>query len=327
MEGKRVLDYAEGFSSYMQSATSLSPRTRTMYAYEVTLFARNIENPLLDDLSPQTLLAWNQMLYNAGAAANTMGTKQNALRRFLSYLEEFPDNKEAGEHAGQLLKVAKRLTTPTDREPPRKPYALDEGQVTKMLDVAGKALGGRGARDRAIIHVLWATGLRCAELAKLRLDHLDLPERIASITGKGDKVRTVVFDAACQSDLATWLEVRAICKIQPGVDNVFISVSGRPLLTTDLSRTVREIAKAAGLRKDVWTHIFRHSRITALLERGMALQNVATFAGHSNVQTTMHYFHQDPTKLRDEYDRVTKSRRRGPPARAVEQVESDDDPE
>ena len=87
MEGKRVLDYAEGFSSYMQSATSLSPRTRTMYAYEVTLFARNIENPLLDDLSPQTLLAWNQMLYNAGAAANTMGTKQNALRRFLSYLE------------------------------------------------------------------------------------------------------------------------------------------------------------------------------------------------------------------------------------------------
>ena len=321
MEGKRILDFSDGFASYMQSATKLSPGTRTLYSYELGLFARNVGNLLLEDLSPQTLLEWNQMLYDAGAAVNTMAKKQNALRRFLSYLEEFPENKGAGDHAGQLLKVAKRLTTPTDRESPRKPFALDEGQVTKMLDTAGKALGGRGPRDRAIIHLLWAAGLRCAELANLRLDGLDLPERMAKITGKGNKVRIVVFDAACQADLAKWLEVRAICKIQPGVDNVFISVSGRPLLTTDLSRTIRETAKAAGLRKDVWTHVFRHTAITRLLDRGMTLQNVATFAGHSNVQTTMRYFHQDPTKLRDEYDKATKSRRRGPTTRAVEQAE------
>ena len=327
MEGKRVLDYADDFAAYMESATKLSPRTRTVYRYELKLFARNVSNPFFDDLSPQTLLAWNQMLYDAGAAANTMGTKQNALRRFLSYLEEFPENKEAGELAGQLLKVAKRLNTPTDREPPRKPFALDEGQVTKMLDAAGRAFGGRGPRDRAIIHVFWATGLRCAELANLRLDALDLPERIANITGKGNKVRTVVFDAACQADLAKWLEVRAVCKIQPGVDNLFISVSGRPLLTTDLSRTIRETAKAAGLRKEVWTHIFRHSALTRLLNKGMPLQNVAAFAGHSNVQTTMRYFHQDPTKLRDEYDRVTKPRIRRPVARAVDEADAHDNSE
>ena len=322
MESKRVLDYLDDFAAFMQSSTHLAPRTRQLYSLELRLFARAVENPLLDDLTPHTLLVWNQMLYDAGAAANTMAGKHNALRRFLSYLEEFPENKEAGELAGQLLKVAKRLNTPTDREPPRKPFALDEGQVTKMLDAAGRAFGGRGPRDRAIIHVFWATGLRCAELADLRLDGLDLPERIANITGKGNKVRTVVFDAACQADLAKWLEVRAVCKIQPGVDNLFISVSGRPLLTTDLSRTIRETAKAAGLRKEVWPHIFRHSALTRLLDKGMALQNVASFAGHSNVQTTMRYFHQDPTKLRDEYDRVTKPRRRRPAAGAVDEPDA-----
>jgi site-specific recombinase XerD len=324
MADKRLLDYVPGYAAYMQSTTKLAPRTRTIYTYEVTLFAQNVGNPLLADLSPQMLLAWNQMLYDAGADVNTMGTKQNAVRRFLSYLEEFPENKEAGDHAAQLLKVAKRLNTPKDREPRRKPFALDEEQVRKMLDTAGKAIGGRGARDRAIIHLLWATGLRCAELADVRLHELELPERIGNIRGKGSKVRTVVFDAACQADLAKWLEVRAICKVQPGVDNVFISVSGRPLMTCDISRTVRDTAKAAGLRKEVWTHVFRHSRITSLLNRGMALQNVAVFAGHSNVQTTMKYFHQDPTKLRDEYDRVTRGRRKGATARPPQADEEGD---
>ena len=310
MADKRLLDYADSFAAYMQSATPLSPRTRKMYIYELGLFARNTENPLLEDLSPQILLAWNQMLYDAGAAANTMAGKQNALRRFLSYLEEFPEDKEAGDHAAQLLKVAKRLTTPTDREPPRKPFALDEGQVTKMLDTAGRAIGGKGPRDRAIIHLFWATGLRCAELADVRLHELEIPERLGNIRGKGAKVRTVVFDAACQADLAKWLEVRAICKVQPGVDTVFISVSGQPLDVSSISKIIRETAKAAGLRKEVWTHVFRHSAITRLLERGMALQDVATFAGHSNIQTTLKYFHQDPGRLKDAYDKVTKPRRK-----------------
>ena len=324
MAGKRVLDYADGFASYMQSATKLSPRTRQLYTQELRLFARGVENPLLDELSPQILLDWNQMLYGAGAAANTMGTKHNALRRFLSYLEEFPEDEKAGLHAGRLLRVAKKLNTPTDREPPRTPFVLEEEQIRKMLDAAGKAIGGRGIRDRAIIHVFWATGLRCAELANLRLDALALSDRIAEVTGKGNKTRTVVFDAACQADLSKWLEARAHWPMQSGVDHVFVTVRGRPLHQTDISRTIRTVAKAAGLRKEVWTHVFRHTSITTLLRRGMALQDVATFHGHANVRTTMRYYHQDPTQLRDAYDKATRPGRKGPPARRVQETELDE---
>lgn len=315
MAGKRVLDYAEGFEAYLQSATRLAPHTRYLYARELRLFARGVENPLLADLSPQMLLAWNQMLYDAGAAVNTLDAKHNALRRFLLYLEEFADDQEMGDHAARLLKVARRFNTPRDREPPRQPFALSEEQVGKMLEAASRAVGGRGPRDRAIIHLLWATGIRCSELSNLRLDALALPERIATVTGKGNKVRTVVFDADCQEALARWLEVRAVCRVQPGVDHLFISAFGRPLQSGEISRTVRETAQAAGLRNEVWTHVFRHSRLTSLLNRGMALQDVATFAGHANVQTTMKYFHQSSGRLRDEYDKAMApkaSRRRSP---------------
>lgn len=329
MVGKRILDYADSFAGYMESANvrsrrNLSPRTRQLYSQELVLFARNVDNPLLEDLSPETLLKWNQMLNDAGAAVNTMGAKHNALRHFLSYLEAFPEDKEAEDHARRLLRTATQLGTPTDREPPRKPFVLEEEQVIKMLEAAGKARGGRGVRDRAIIHVLWATGLRCAELADLRLDDLGLSERMANVTGKGSKTRLVVFDAACQADLGKWLEVRAHNRIQSGVDHVFVTVRGRPLSTNDISRTIRAVAKAAGLRKDVWTHVFRHSSITTLLRRGMPLQDVAIFHGHGNVQTTMRYYHQDVTQLRDVYDRATKPRRRGPPARAVEETVLDE---
>mgnify|MGYP001580778694 FL=1 len=181
MEDKRILDFADSFSSYMQSGTNLSERTRRTYAYELTLFARNLENPVLTDLSPQTLLQWNQMLYDAGAAANTINSKHSALKKFLDYLEEFPEDEKGGEHAGRLLRSLKRLQTPRDREPPRKPFSLNEEQVAKMLEAAGARLG-RGPRDRAMVHLLWAAGLRRAELGNLLLDDLDITGRLATVT-------------------------------------------------------------------------------------------------------------------------------------------------
>jgi integrase/recombinase XerC len=324
---KRLLDYASGFAAYMQSGTNLSERTRQLYAYELTLFARNVENPLLTELSPQTLLQWNQMLYDAGAAVNTISSKHSAVKKFLDYLEEFPEDKETGEHAGRLLRSLKRLHTPRDREPPRKPFSLDEGQVSKMLQAAGARLG-RGPRDRAMVHLLWAAGIRRAELRDLLLDDLDMSERLATVTGKGAKTRTIVYDADCKEDLVKWLELRLYWRVPTDEQHVFVSVQGGPLALNYIGEMVREIAKEAGLRKEVWTHLFRHTRVTALLNKGMALQEVASFVGHTNVQTTMGYYHQDTGRLKDSYDRAMKPKRtKGAPAHTTEEPTPDDDPE
>ena len=305
MEGKRILDYADGFAAYMQSGTNLSPRTRQLYSYELVLFARHMENGLLTDLSPQTLLLWNKMLYDAGAAVATIDIKHSALKKFLDYLEEFEDS----EHAGRLLRSLKRLHIPRDRQPPRQPFSLSEEQVSKMLEAAGAHLG-RGPRDRAMIHLRWAAGMRRAELRNLLLDDLDITERLATVTGKGSKTRTVVYDPLCKDDLVKWLDLRIDWRVRTDEQHFFVTVQGGPLHLNYISEIVSTVAKEAGLRKDVWTHLFRHSRITELLQKGMTLPEVATFVGHDNVQTTMGYYHQDTTKLKASYDRATSPQRK-----------------
>ena len=327
MVDKRIMDYAASFSAYMRSGTNLSPRSRELYSDEFRLFAQNVENPFLADLTPQTLLQWNQMLYDAGAAVATMDIKRKAVKKFLDYLEEFEDS----EHAGKLLRSLKRLHAPRDREPPRKPFSLTEEQVAKMLEAAGARLG-TGPRDRAIVHLLWATGMRRAELGNLLLDDLDITARLATATGKGSngkgsKTRTVVYDALCKADLVKWLELRLYWRVRTDEQHVFVSAKGGPLNLAYICELIRTVAQEAGLRKEVWTHLFRHSRITALLNKGMALQDVATFAGHTKIQTTLGYFHQSPGQLKKEYDKATTPRQKGTPARTVGETEAGDESE
>lgn len=311
-EGKRLLDYAASFSSYMQSGTNLSPRTREVYSYELNLFARKMGNPLINDLSSQTLLQWNQMLYDAGAATATMDLKHNALRRFFDFMEQFAATEEAGNHAGRLLRSLKRLQTPKGRKSSRTPFSLNEEQGSKMIEAAGRRLG-IGPRDRAIVHLFWAAGIRRAELRDLVLDDLDITERLATVTGKGSKTRNIVYDSACQEDLVNWLDVRLHWPVRPEEQHVFVSVKGGPLHLNYISDIIRNTAKEAGLRKDVWTHIFRHSSVTRMADRGENVFEVAAFHGHENINTTKGYYHPDVKRLKAMYDRGTtgKKRRQG----------------
>jgi len=100
---------------------------------------------------------------------------------------------------------------------------------------------------------------------------------------------------------------------KPGVDNVFISARGRQLNVETVGNIVKETAEKAGLRKEVWTHIFRHSRITRLLEnKRMSIQDVGKLVGHVNPATTQRYYHPEDEVLRESYDRATQEpKRRG----------------
>ena len=159
-----------------------------------------------------------------------------------------------------------------------------------------------------MLHFFWATGVRRAELINLQLAGLDLGKRRATVVGKGNIPRGVFFDEACRDDLERWLLQRGTWETH--CDNVFVAVSGTPFNPRSVLDIVHQAAQRAGLRKELWTHVFRHSRITELLNRGMKLQEVANFAGHSNVNTTMHYFHAEEEQLQKSYDEATRPRRR-----------------
>ena len=288
------------FRRHMETATDLAPGTQSRYLYEVGRFFTLMEVEATGAVTPQALSQWNGVLHDGGAARGTVGQKHAALRQFFQYLEAF----EQSEHAGLLLRAMNRIKMPKGAQARRQPYSLPNDQFEVLLEATAER-PGVGIRDRALLHFLWATGARRAEARNLILPNLQVEERVAQVLGKGNKWRTVVFDRACQQDLAIWLGVRATWGIEPQVQEVFVSAFGRPLNLNTVGSIVREAAERAGLPQDVWTHILRHSRATALVNGGMSIAAAAKALGHEDPATTMGYVHQSATELRDEYDRAT----------------------
>jgi integrase/recombinase XerC len=285
----------------METSTTLAPGTRTRYAYEVRRFAKIMEATSLEEITPALLLEWNTMLHDAGGATGTVVQKHSALVKFFSFLEEFQEN----EHAGRLLRAMRRLSPPRATPPRRQPYALTEDQVHRIAEAAGRR-PGVGVRDRAMVLFFWSTGVRRFELLSVKAPDVDLENRVATVTGKRNKQRTVVFDEETREALAQWLSIRP--RYRPECENVFMSVMGGPLNEGSIGPIIKEAARRARVRKKVWTHLFRHTRITELLDGGMSLQDTAAFAGHNNINTTMRYFHERPEELRRRYDRATVDR-------------------
>ena len=299
----KISEALPGFSSYLESSTRLSKITKTRYLYELKVFAEHTDDCDLGQFTPALLLDWNTSLQQSGMVYNTNSLKHAALKKFLNYLDEFAEN----EHAGRLLRALNRLQVPGDKKPVRKTHPLTEHQMNLLL-VFATIRPLTGGRDVAIIHFLWDTGVRRAELAGLLLDAVDLEQRLATVTGKGDKTRTVIFGDDCQKALGWWLEDRERWPHRAGVNNFFLKVNGYPMTPDAVSSAIHAIAKEARLGGQVWTDLFRHNRVTELLNRGMAVQDVAQLAGHSNINTTMGYLHANMEHLKSSYDQATGKR-------------------
>ena len=290
----------QAFRRNMDGSSRLAEGSRVRYAYEVERFFKLLKVESTASLEPRQILDWNNMLHEAGAARNTVGQKHAALRLFLQYREEFEDD----EHAGRLLRALKFIKIPAVEEPRRAPFNLPESDFLAMLEAAAER-PGVGQRDRALLHFIWASGCRRAEARNLILPNLDIVNRQAEVLGKGAKWRTVIFSDPCKDDLGLWLPVRATWGVNPEVQEVFVSAFGRPLNLNTVGTIVRETADRAGLQRSVWTHVFRHSRSTTVVNGGMSLADAGKLLGHSKPATTMKYLHPDASRLKDEYDKAT----------------------
>jgi site-specific recombinase XerD len=245
--------------------------------------------------------------------------KRSGLKKFLEYLEEFEDSDQAA----KLLRALARLEAPGDKKAKREAHVLEEIDVLRMFTRASLHVIS-GSRDAAIISFLWATGVRRAEVASLMLDDVDLEERVATVVGKGDKERLVVFDQECCKWLDFWLDDREEnWPARDGVDTFFITIDGYPMKPDTVSSMVKTCAMEAGIEERVWAHLFRHSRLTLLLNNGMAIQDVAKWAGHSNIDTTARYHHVEEGRLKEIYD-LTRKRGEAPGDHAVEEAEAHD---
>lgn len=156
-----------------------------------------------------------------------------------------------------------------------------------------------GARNRAIIEVLFSCGLRVSELVNMKLSDLYLEDRVLLVRGKGNKERLVPVSSKAIADLKRWFFDRNLMKIKPGDDDyVFLNRRGAHLTRTMILIMVKRQAEEAGIKKTISPHTFRHSFATALLQGGADLRSIQAMLGHEKIDTTLVYTHISNEQLR-----------------------------
>ncbi len=178
------------------------------------------------------------------------------------------------------------------------PETLNELQVEQMLEsVDTKA--PLGLRDRAMLELLYASGLRISELAGVKLENLNLEEGVVRVTGKGNKTRLVPVGKKACAALALYLqgERPRLVRAKTGSE-VFLSVRGSRLTTVRIWQIVKAVARRSGLETNVYPHLLRHSFATHLLSNGADLRIIQEMLGHADIATTQIYTHVDQQRLK-----------------------------
>lgn len=178
------------------------------------------------------------------------------------------------------------------------PETLNEMQVEQLIDNVDTKVP-LGLRDRAIVELLYASGLRISELANARLENFTSEERILRVTGKGNKTRLVpVGRKACEA-LAAYLSTERpkLVKRRSGSE-IFLSARGTKLTTVRIWQILKRISRHSRLEKNVYPHLLRHSFATHLLGNGADLRIIQEMLGHADISTTQIYTHVDQHRLK-----------------------------
>ena len=178
------------------------------------------------------------------------------------------------------------------------PETLNELQVQQLIESVDTTVA-LGLRDRAMIELLYASGLRISELARARLENFSTEEGILRVTGKGNKTRLVpVGRKACEA-LASYLMAERGKLVKPrSGSEIFLSQRGGKLTTARIWQIVKKHAKHSGLSTNIYPHLLRHSFATHLLSNGADLRIIQEMLGHADISTTQVYTHVDQQRLK-----------------------------
>ncbi len=204
------------------------------------------------------------------------------------------------------LLVSERVAVadPTDEvDAPRRtrklPQLLSRAEVDRLLAAPRQARGSAGIRDRAMLELLYATGLRVSELVTLEVNQVDLESRVLLARGKGNKERLVPVGAPAADALRAWLSgPRDQVLRGRRTRDLFVTSRGRRMTRQGFWKLLGRYARAAGIHRAISPHKLRHSFATHLLEGGADLRAVQSMLGHADVSTTEIYTHVDRTQAR-----------------------------
>ncbi len=278
------------FLDYLLLERGLSPNTRRAYASDLRTFCAFLQAHAIrsfNDVERRQILDYLQEQKQAGLSVPSLCRRLVAIKVFFRYLLQ----------EGLLDQdVTEVMDTP--RAWKTLPGVLSVREVSHLLE---SPVGDDrfALRDRAILELLYATGLRASELAGLTIEGLHVESGYVRCEGKGRKVRIVPFGSQAQSHLMRYLrETRGAFLKSPSDRAVFLTRRGRAFTRNALWRLVKRHVRRAGIRKPVSPHTLRHSFASHLLANGAPLRVIQEMLGHADIATTQMYTHVDAKRLR-----------------------------
>ena len=291
--------YLTDFTDWLRVERGYSPHTVDGYCRDVTEFFRSIS----EDISPASISrvhvqSYLSSLYSANSSA-TVARKMSALRTFFRYLarEGHISHDPLSGVAGP--KLARHI-----------PVFLTVDEVFSLLEEPGQQ-DSFSHRDRAVMELIYSTGMRVSEVVSRDMDDLDFAAGMVRVKGKGGKERIVPFGSAAAEALQTWFPARdqlIVDRIkrghEPEREAVFLNSRGARLTTRSVERLVSMYGERAGIGVRVTPHALRHSFATHLLEMGLDLRTVQELLGHVSLSTTQKYTHLNMDHLTKVYDKA-----------------------
>jgi integrase/recombinase XerD len=296
---------AERYLSQLRVEGGLATNTLESYRRDLTTFQHYLARHRLrmgDSVSPKIVIAFLASLKQKPLAASSIARMLSAMRGWFRFLV-----REEIAEANPMRDLA------TGRRPVHLPRTLTMQEVTLLLDLpVGPAVEDR--RDRAMLELLYASGLRVSELVGLGVSQIDLSAGCLRVMGKGAKERVVPIGQTARDVIIEYLEHGrpTLLRGRPS-RSLFVSRRGQALTRQAFWKLLRQRARRAGIAKPISPHMLRHSFATHLLEGGADLRAVQAMLGHADIATTQIYTHVERSRLqqvhRQHFPRQTSRRR------------------
>jgi integrase/recombinase XerD len=278
--------------AFLATEKSHAPRTQLMTQLALEAFASWSQHEApsrgLPEITVDHLRSYLRTQRSRGLAPASLKIHIVALKHFFRFLRAEGDLAQDPSELLDLPKIPGSL-----------PDTLTENEVNQLLSAPFPDTP-LGLRDRAILEMFYACGLRVSELAGVRLEGYNAEERFVRVIGKGNKERLVPIGTKATTALDHYLrDGRPRLVREKTGGEIFLAQHGRQLTTTRVWLILQEIVKRAGLTKHVYPHLLRHSFATHLLSHGADLRIIQELLGHASLATTQIYTHVDGARLRD----------------------------
>lgn len=283
------------FYHYLQIERGLAQNTLKSYKRDLKKYLLYLEKVLqkkeLNNIKRNDIVSYLHHLKDEGMSASTIARAISSIKSFHQFLIR-----------EQLVTQDPSLHIEAPKKERKLPRILSTAEIDELLNIKGD--DPLSIRNKAMMELLYATGLRVTELVTLEMKDLHLMMGFVRCFGKGDKERIVPLGDVAKIAIETYLKQsrNILTKRRPTEKMLFVNHHGRPLSRQGFWKILKSIAQNIGINKEITPHTLRHSFATHLLENGADLRAVQEMLGHADISTTQIYTHVTKMRLKDMYD-------------------------